>query len=238
MKTVVSSLEILESRIVLASGSSFLDLDGDKVTITLSSGTLADTTTAAGLVLVDLTGATPDADFFMTVTKVPGGDGLCNVGYINPTGVDLGHVTVKGDLGQIDAGSDTATAGDPVAHRPQHGPARHRYAGHRRQLGSDILGALGALDVSGDVKDAFLRSSRLAAGSAPSPSAVAPRRAATTAARLIAGRHGRGEDRRRRAGRLGIESGYIAQQRQPAESDPRRLAHRRLEQLQRRNSHH
>ena len=37
---------------------------------------------------------------------VVAGDRLAHVGYINATGIDLGKVQVKGDLGQIDAGDD------------------------------------------------------------------------------------------------------------------------------------
>ena len=44
------------------------------------------------------------------VVKVPGGDGLANIGYVNSTGHDLGNVKIVGDLGRVNAGD-----GDPAA---------------------------------------------------------------------------------------------------------------------------
>src|SRR5207248_7571559 len=95
----------------------YTDVDGDKVTVAVSSDTLNSglfTSVASGvgeqLQKLDLSGGGFDgASLTFSVVKVPGGDGLANVGYINATGHDLGTVTVKGDLGQIDAGSGSAT---------------------------------------------------------------------------------------------------------------------------------
>src|SRR5437879_5743780 len=85
MKTIVSSLEILECRIAPASVFHYTDVDGDKVTLTASVGDLS----AAGIVnvvggvlrLLDLhAGGFDLANLTFSVAKVPGGDGLANVG--------------------------------------------------------------------------------------------------------------------------------------------------------------
>src|SRR5204862_3721429 len=64
------------------------------------------------LVFIDLSndaGAFDGANLTVTVKRGPNGDGFVNIGYINSTGHDLGAVSIKGDLGQIDAGDATAT---------------------------------------------------------------------------------------------------------------------------------
>jgi hypothetical protein len=108
------SIVRLESRLAPASVFQYTDGDGDKVTITASTGNL----NAAGVVtvtnfqlrLLDFSaGGFDGANISFSVVRGPGGDGLANVGHINSTGHDLGSVTVKGDLGQIDAGSGSPT---------------------------------------------------------------------------------------------------------------------------------
>jgi hypothetical protein len=93
--------------------ASFLDAQGNRVTIITSKGTLA----PANLILspsgfgvqlaeLDLTsGGFEGANIAVTAKPtLAGGDGFANVGYIDATGVSLGKVTLSGDLGQIDAG--------------------------------------------------------------------------------------------------------------------------------------
>ncbi len=168
-----SSIEPLEARIapamvtLIANGASatYTDVDGDRVTVKVSTGTLAAGlfTGVAGasgdqLQLLDLSaGGFDGANLTFTVARVPGGDGLANVGYINSTGHDLGKVTVKGDLGQIDAG-DATTLNDPglVSLKVR---SLGRLGTDTQAAGSfqsDINGALGALLVSGDVKGALV----------------------------------------------------------------------------------
>lgn len=107
-----SLIEPLEARIAPAS-ITFTDLDGDLVTITVSKGTLAQLTAAAGnladhrLQVLNLTAADfSGASVSITAKPVAGkGDGFVNVGYINATGNVLSSVLVDGDLMTIDVGN-------------------------------------------------------------------------------------------------------------------------------------
>src|SRR5437870_4958141 len=120
----------LESRIAPATlvnptTLSYVDIDGDKVTVTASTGAFSLSNPNGGfgdtfalsnpnaiggqqLVLIDL--ASPSyqgADFTVSVAKAGNGDGLAAVGLIE--GLDLGAVRINGDLGEIDCGdSDTS----------------------------------------------------------------------------------------------------------------------------------
>src|SRR6516162_5605077 len=117
------NVEVLETRVAPAvlvvnpHTATYTDVDGDQVTIKVSSGDLHTATFAsvAGglgeqLRLIDLhNGGFDNANLTVSVVKARGGDGLANIGYINSTGHDLGNVMVPGDLGQIDAGEATWT---------------------------------------------------------------------------------------------------------------------------------
>ncbi len=160
-------LECLESRDVPAVFFNYTDVDGDQVKITSSlPSSLPNTAalaTAANVVggqlqLLDLTPAIFN-NTNITFTVIPGlvGNGLANVGYINSTGHDLGNVTVKGDLGQIDAGdATTATMGLNVLSVRSLGRLGTDTQAAGGSLQSDILGKLGSLNVAADVKDAFV----------------------------------------------------------------------------------
>jgi len=119
MKTWRSTIEPLEPRIAPASVVvTYTDVDGDLVKITDSSGhlTSADLSFVGGgpggqLAELNLTASGfAGANITFSVIHKPGGNGLANVGFVNATGVKLGSVTVKGDLGRIDAGNGTGTA--------------------------------------------------------------------------------------------------------------------------------
>ena len=165
MKTL-PSIEPLEARIAPASAFvTYIDADGDLVKITATgsgapgpdlgdltrhgNGQLQKLTLDAGFALTDIT---------FTVTKKPGGDGFADVGAIDATGFDLGNVTVKGDLGQIDVGN-----GDPEfpALKTLSVRSLGRYAAATQtgvpDFRSNFNGALLALKVTGDIKDAFVR---------------------------------------------------------------------------------
>ena len=98
------------------------------------------------------------ANVSITARKAPGGDGLAHVGFIKArntvalTGIDLGNVTVKGDLGTIDVGdadfADTALAKLSVRSLGRYGVAT---LANTTDSATDIFGALGTLDVKGDV---------------------------------------------------------------------------------------
>lgn len=119
-------LEHLEPRIAPASAT-FIDVDGDSVTVTSSKGSSNDLQAIvdAGLVnsgagkqltLIDFTGpggsafASGNLDIHVTL-RAAAGDGLVNVGEINATGFDLGAVKVSGDLAKMLAGDPRAANG-------------------------------------------------------------------------------------------------------------------------------
>src|SRR5450432_659378 len=110
-------VECLESRITPASVVHFTDANGDHVTFTSSLGNLDGRISfgpaADGVHLVynaDLSDLSfIGTSFSATVAKAGGGDGQLIVGHINAPGIDLGKVSVAGDLGDIDTGSNSAT---------------------------------------------------------------------------------------------------------------------------------
>ena len=99
------------------------------------------------------------ADLTISVVKMPGGDGLAHVGFIDSTGHDLGAVRVQGDLGFLRAG-DATMLNDPgvrslrVVSMGRFGATTSARSGN--YVASDIVGALGALIVKGDVTNAYL----------------------------------------------------------------------------------
>ncbi|MGB8169937.1 MAG: hypothetical protein WCF18_20710, partial [Chthoniobacteraceae bacterium] len=150
--------------------------DGDAVTITTSKGTNAD---LAAIVTVEDTGLGKElqrVDFSLnapvfagtnlTVTAKPttaGGDGLVNVGFIDATAanggtaLDLGTVSIRGDLGRVEAGDastgTTAVKSLSVQSMGEFGTSTQQ-AGST--LTSIINGALGSLKVVGNMRDAFV----------------------------------------------------------------------------------
>lgn len=160
--------------LVNATTATYTDEDGDRVTVKVSNGTLnaADlklSVAANGsgqLRLIDFSddgNEFASANLAIKVKKAATGDGLANVGFIKARntvtgiGVDLGTVSVKGDLAQIDAGdavsASTALAKLTIRSMGRYGTATEIGSG---DLQSDIFGPLGSLKVAGDVKDAFL----------------------------------------------------------------------------------
>ncbi|MEA3187452.1 MAG: hypothetical protein QOD99_1282 [Chthoniobacter sp.] len=161
-------IEPLESRIAPASLVQFTDVDGDQVIVTISAidphpvvaSNLIPTGALGGsqLTLLDLSSPTANhANVSVSVTKAATGDGLVNIGRINAGANDLGTITIPGDLGDIDAGSGSkstpAIKSLSALSMGIYGLVTQNGAGN---LESDINGALGALKVVGDVKDAFL----------------------------------------------------------------------------------
>ncbi|MDB6149419.1 MAG: hypothetical protein JWQ44_867 [Chthoniobacter sp.] len=159
-----SCIEPLEARIAPAAVVTYTDIDGDIVRITASTGPLDmnDLTLSGGaagaLRSLDLTAAGfQGANVTFTVTKAPTGDGLAHVGRINAVGVDLGNVTVKGDLAVIDCGDATITTpGLKTLWVRSMGSFGLATQGGGGDLQSDIRGALGALKVNGDIIHAFV----------------------------------------------------------------------------------
>jgi hypothetical protein len=173
-------IEPLESRIapaaILVNATTFTysDIDGDRVTVTTTGGpfvfangptgdfgdsfvfTTANALGGQQLIFVDLTlPGFAGADLTFTVVKAGAGDGLAAVGYIKATGVDVGAITVKGDLNEIDAGdANTATPGIELLSVRSMGRYGEVTDSLVPGLKSDIRGALGALRVAEDIKDA------------------------------------------------------------------------------------
>lgn len=170
MKTTPSMIEPLEPRIapatllfVDAKTATYTDKDGDLVTVKFSKGILSANNVASVLVTsevdathdelyrIDLTVsslATSAAGTKITVSVVPQppADGFANVGYINATGLDLGAVTIRGDLGAIDAGdAKTKTPGLKSLTVQSFGVLGT--SSGAPDLNSDIVGALPKLTV-------------------------------------------------------------------------------------------
>lgn len=95
---------------ILAGGTSaaFLDVDGDEIVVKVTGGKVnADMFTFdadGSLLFVDLNaGGTLKRGANITFLVTPrGGDGLLNIGAISGVGLNLGKISVTGDLGQID----------------------------------------------------------------------------------------------------------------------------------------
>ncbi len=95
--------------------ATFTDTDGELVTIKVSKGalkvenfTLFPAGDGAQLALIDFSGQSEFAGANLSIKskRVAGvGDRMVDVGAIDASGIDLGKVNLKGDLGQIDAGS-------------------------------------------------------------------------------------------------------------------------------------
>ncbi len=98
----------------------FTDVDGDKVTVKTTKGKFTQAmfdlrleglgAQLESVTLTEPTFATTKLSFKAKPQKLEGaavksGDKMVNVGAIDAAGVDLGKVKLKGDLGQIDAGS-------------------------------------------------------------------------------------------------------------------------------------
>jgi hypothetical protein len=156
------SIEPLESRIAPAS-LTFVDVDGDQVTITTSKGSDADLAAAASVVgnvlqLLDLSGNSvfKGTDLSIEVTTTAG-DGSVNIGYIDATGLDLGDVSVDGDLGQIDAGNNNLSS--PAIKSLQVGSLAAQGVltqGAGGSIISNINGSITAVTVNGNLQGSLI----------------------------------------------------------------------------------
>jgi hypothetical protein len=149
--------------VVNAHTASYTDVDGDQVTIQVSKGdlhTAGFTTAAVGLgdqlELIDLhQGGFEGANLSVTVKKGASGDGAANLGAINATGQNLGTVSVPGDLGQIDVGTNSSTI-QALKQLNVHSLGRFglETQGGTGDLSSDINGSVGVVKVAADVDGA------------------------------------------------------------------------------------
>jgi len=168
-------IERLEARIapaatfISATTASYTDQDGDRVTVRFSKPILTDgplgniaailpTTDAGGgkvLDAINLAGRTAAAGTTITVSvAVAGnGDGLATVGTIDATGIDLGAVNIKGDLGTIIAG-DATVANGGLKSLTVTSFGRVAFEAGNTPAASVITGSVGALIVKTDVSGA------------------------------------------------------------------------------------
>jgi hypothetical protein len=138
--------------------ATFTDVDGDRVTIKVSKGTLqvedftiVPSGVGAQLALVDFSGEAEFAGANLSITaKSAVGAAAVDVGYINASGVDLGAVLIQGDLGRIDAGNGAdrksgllSLSADSIGKRG----LQSQLPGGSMQ--SDIAGSLQTLSLSG-----------------------------------------------------------------------------------------
>ena len=156
--------------IINATSASYIDQDGDKVTVKITGAapTAAlspdDFTFSAGqfgsqLKMLNFSDDAQEwakASITITATPLAGkGDSFATVGYIHAAGVDLGKVSVNGDLGRIDAGDATTTTPGLAALTVQSmgvfiNSQLPTATGLPNQI-STIAGKLGALTVKGDM---------------------------------------------------------------------------------------
>lgn len=163
-----ATIEMLEDRIAPAAVFFYTEPDGDQIQVKTSVGNSAGLFLSAKfsagsgpklLQKLDLTTFASEfagADVTISVLKRgAAGDGLAAVGAIKATNMDLGKVTVQGDLGQIDAGN-AALNGPAVKSLKVHsmgafGLTTQGAADPDRGLDSTLVGKVPSLTVTTDL---------------------------------------------------------------------------------------
>ena len=148
----------------------FTDVDGDKITITNSAnGMIVPTFATFGgghscRCSISRTLPTRARISRPPWSKAPAGDGLVNIGRIDATGRDLGSVTIKGDLGAIDAGDATTTTAGlkllsvrsigrfALATQGGHGRPREQHHGRARRAQGRGRCPRALIDVNGGLR--------------------------------------------------------------------------------------
>ncbi len=167
---------ILPATLVGANSVSYQDADGDTVTVTFSKsfltpanvnsvftfeGQTVNGSNAAPTFLrsINLTGIAAAALTTITTSanrnNALGGDGYASLGQINATGLDLGKVTIDGDLAKIDAG-DANTTTAAIASLSVNSMGRFGTLTGASNLSSNINGKLPLLTVKTDVQNVYL----------------------------------------------------------------------------------
>jgi hypothetical protein len=165
-------LECLESRdaparVISGTQVGYRDVDGDLVTITFTKSFLTNSNFSSvfdfvddqggqQLQKIDLTGvgaAAAGTSIATQATRHPlSGDGLATLGYINAMGIDLGAVTIDGDLGRIMAG-DTTTTTSGLKGLTTQSMGRFGTSTGAPDLKSKVQGKLDFLKVKSDMKE-------------------------------------------------------------------------------------
>ena len=130
------------------------------MTVKVNKGTLtgsnfvllksSETAVGAQLLSLNLGAAFDGADVSITAKRVGGGDGKVNVGLLDAFDVDLGKVTVGGDLGGIFAGDATADGAITSLTVGSMGLFGGRTGDGLGAPSSFVTGGIGALKVAGD----------------------------------------------------------------------------------------
>ncbi len=153
----------------LADGvAQFYDVDGDLVTVKLKTQiqtsnlellvkSVSGSTSFCQCLGLNIDSSYEGSNVVVTVKRGPHGDGKVNIGFINAAGVDLGEVSVPGDLGKILAGS-----GNPgkTATKSLHVDSLGAFGGLTEDTGTDhssvFLGPVGTIKIAGDLRDAII----------------------------------------------------------------------------------
>jgi uncharacterized repeat protein (TIGR01451 family) len=157
---------------------SFIDHDGDRAKLSVSKGelslgdfTFALNATSTGLQLQSINLSDDGTEFAganvtLTASKRAAGDGQAHLGFLNAAGIDLGRVSIRGDLGKILAGdTSTDTLGVSALTANSVGLFGLVTQGGLGDLTSEINGGLGRWKVAGDFVDAAFNVSGGAGGS-------------------------------------------------------------------------
>ena len=158
-----SGIEILESRIAPAAVTlSFFDQDGKAVSITSSKGTLAQLQTAVGVApaataagVINLAlgvagNVFKGADLTITAGASTSDGVLTRVEFINAAGLDLGKVTIDGELDRINVG-DTNSATTAI------NTITVDSWGNGEAYDSVVVGGINSLTVKNDFNGAYLK---------------------------------------------------------------------------------
>ena len=141
----------------------FTDIDGDNVTLEITEGALSkeNFTFSDGVwQKLDLSrnpSLFAGTNITVTVKKSPTGDGKVNLGAIDAHGLDLGRISIPGDLGQIDAGNadNTKPAIKGLTVYSLGVATGTQPATTVNALQSEITGGLAKLTVKGSVRGAI-----------------------------------------------------------------------------------
>lgn len=142
-----------------ATTATYLDPDGDTVTIKITKGDLNNATFAMAaasngggqLRFIDFNGLLEfqNSNLSVLVKKGKNGNGLADVGFIDATGLDLGVVSLRGDLGAIDAGDPTSST-PAIKSLAVQSVGRFGLETGAVDLNSNLVGSLGKLTVKSD----------------------------------------------------------------------------------------
>ena len=160
-------VESLEARLAPAGIVTFIDVDGDDVTVTSSKGdsaalakvlSLNPVGVGSQLLRIDLSQNKIFSGTNLSVTARPGtlgGDGFVNVGFVNATGLSIGAVKVAGDLGKLTSGIGNAAI-PSLRSLDVQSLGRYGTSTGAPDLFTSINDACGSITIRGDVVGARL----------------------------------------------------------------------------------